>query len=170
MQRKKITLDARLDAVIKEIKKGNSPSTLHDQLDSTIGDLKSYSALELARLARMAANRAYLLEVAGADEVNHGCIQSKMLTQAAKKLAAHVAEQTCSTVIAKSQLVYQKINLALTQEEKALKQDLEKIRGAKELAKNNLQAAKEAVQIIEKELNLSNQPKGKTNARKKRRR
>ena len=170
MQKKKVSLDARLDAVIKEIEKGKSLSTLHDQLDSTIGDLKSYSALELARLARRASNRAYLLEVAGAHEVTHDCIQARTLTQAAKKLAAHVAEQTCSTVIAKSQLVYQKINLALSQEEKTLKKELEKIRGAKDLAKNNLAAAKEAVQIIAKELNLNTQQKRKTKTRRKRKR
>ncbi len=121
-------------------------------------DLRSTTALELARKARIAANKAYLTEVRSEapiynDRDDHGDV----VIEAARGLASHVAKTTCFAEIEKARLEYQRVTLLLSEEESRLKEQLQKIQNTTLRAKRNLDAALEAASLIEKEL-MGNQP------------
>lgn len=146
-------LYSKLNHIIQEIEEKSTSDTVCNRISSENIDLKSFTALELARKARMAANKAYLARVGkiSYEDVNNaGC--SFLVSTAAKKLASGVAKDACSAEIEKARQIYTKVNAVLSEEEAPLLRELEKIRNAKNQAKNNLEAAVSAARIIEDEL------------------
>lgn len=116
-------------------------------------ELRHTSALELARKARMAANRAYLIELGDSyGEMINNCEHDAAVSIAARKLAAHVAKKTCAIEIEKAYLQYQKADFLLRQQEEPLKSALKSLQDARRMSKQNLEAAQAASKLIEKEL------------------
>jgi hypothetical protein len=143
-------IQSNFDCIIDEIQKKGTHTMPQERVmsDGNI-DLKSLTALELARKARMAANRAYLAEL-GDDCANNNV---GLVAEAARRLAKHVAKQTCSTEIEKAKILYQKVNLVASKEEAPLQRELEKIQTARDQAKNNLDAAIAAAEMVENYIN-----------------
>lgn len=146
---------ARLDKIVSQMTSKDADLLPRERvMEQGNVDLRSLTALELARKARMAANKAYLTELGTKLEVcdtqgDHGDI----VIEAAKGLAGHIAKTICFAEIEKAQLEYQRTTLLLSEEEARLKDRLEKIQSTKSRAKGNLEAALQAASIIEKELN-----------------
>lgn len=141
--------------IVQEIKDQGLSSTRQKLTNDEI-DLTSVSALELARKARMAANRTYLAEISGGKKdrniANSTDVKEKLMLVAARELASHVAKSTCAAAIEKANLMYQKASFTLARDEIKLQKELQKLRDAHDTAKNNLEAAKEAAILVEKEL------------------
>lgn len=150
-------IKGNLDAIITELK-GNEINVLPRERTMESGniDLRSLTALELARKARMAANKAYLSELGTkSEELNNKNDQGNFVSDVAREIASHVAKTTCFSEIERARLDYQKVVLTLSKEEEKLRRELAKIENTKLQAKNNLDAAIEAASIIEKEIQQS---------------
>lgn len=150
----KVAIKRKLDAIICDIERKDVQISPREQAgESGNVDLRSLTALELARKARMAANKAYLTEIGTKlPDISNQDQYGNLVSLAARGMAGHVAKRMCFSEIEKARLEYQKVALLLSKEEKSLKDRLEKVQSTKLRAKSNLEAAIQAADIIEKEL------------------
>jgi len=154
----------RLESVIQELRR--MPSTYKERTAFNAGaedhvvDIRSSCALELARKARIAANKAYL-QALGSEARNNasgtlgrnglGEDDASLVTTAAKKLAGHVARTICATEVEKARFEYKQAMHNLAKEEQPLKRELERIQTLIEAAKRNVTAAETSAELIERE-------------------
>ena len=147
-------VQAKLNTIITEMTSKDVSSLCSERvMEHESIDLRSLTALELSRKARMAANKAYLAEIGGnIEKESSKNDQMKIVSEAARGLASHVAKTVCSSEIEKARSEYQRVLLLLSKEEKILNEQLEQIQNTRSIAKRNLEAAIQAGAIIEKEL------------------
>jgi hypothetical protein len=145
----------RLQGVVEDLKRMRCIQKKRSIQSNQNTDLRSLTALELSRKARMAANKAYLSSLGDrSEDLNNASASLEdyaLVSSAAKQLASHVAKVTCASEVDKARMNYQQVIHALAKEEAPLKSELEKIQAAKNQAKKNLEEAYNCAIEIEKE-------------------